>query len=99
MLVSFPHHILMQAACSLANHGFLPRDGRNLTIRNVLQAGLDGFNVQSDLLLLPAKIGLTAGPEIDTFTLADIRLYVFPYLLNLLPQAHRDSPQPRQHRT
>lgn len=42
----------------------------------------DAFNVQEDVLLLPAKVGLTAGPAVDTFTLADIRLYV--YILNHL---------------
>jgi hypothetical protein len=34
----------------------------------------DAFNVQQDVLLLAAKIALTAGPAVDTFTLEDIRL-------------------------
>ena len=28
---------------SLANHGFLPRDGRNITVDAILQAGLGGW--------------------------------------------------------
>jgi hypothetical protein len=31
--------------CSLANHGFLPRNGRNLTISTVLQAALGNVSV------------------------------------------------------
>jgi hypothetical protein len=37
---------------------------------------VDGINVQTDVLLLPAKVALAASAEINTFTLADIRLCV-----------------------
>jgi hypothetical protein len=91
---------------SLANHGFLPRDGRNITVDHILQAGvsksiqllvlflnighthyrclftqllhchLDGYNIQPEVLIFFAKLGLMAGPGSDTFSLENIRLYV-----------------------
>ncbi|KAJ7586835.1 Cloroperoxidase [Mycena floridula] len=60
---------------TLANHGFLPRDGRNLTPDIVLQASQDGFNVAPELLFLAGRQGLTTGTTLDTFTLDDIKLY------------------------
>ncbi|KAJ7579512.1 Chloroperoxidase [Mycena floridula] len=60
---------------TLANHGFLPRDGRGLTVESVLQAGLDGFNIQEDVLFLAAKLGMASSTAFDTFTLDDIKLY------------------------
>ncbi|KAK7049755.1 hypothetical protein VNI00_005786 [Paramarasmius palmivorus] len=59
----------------LANHGFLPRDGRNISIPAVLKAGLDGFNVHRDLLILAAKAGLLASDLDEHFSLADIALH------------------------
>jgi hypothetical protein len=91
---------------SLANHGFLPRDGRGLTVDGVLQAALgksihilvlflniththyrclftqllhchsDGYNVQPEVLTFFAKLGLLSGPDTNTFSLENIRLYV-----------------------
>ncbi|ESK86827.1 hypothetical protein Moror_15099 [Moniliophthora roreri MCA 2997] len=58
---------------ALANHGFLPRNGSNITIPVVLQAGLEGFNVHQDLLLLAAKASLLVSDLVDQFSLADIR--------------------------
>ncbi|KAJ7574121.1 Cloroperoxidase [Mycena floridula] len=60
---------------TLANHGFLPRDGRGLTVGSVVQAGLDGFNIQADVLALAAKAGLLTTSTIETFTLEDIKLH------------------------
>ncbi|KAJ7579764.1 Chloroperoxidase [Mycena floridula] len=60
---------------TLANHGFLPRDGRGLTIETVLKAAIDGFNVQPDAITLAAKVGLLTTAAIDTFTLDDIKLH------------------------
>ncbi|KAJ7574696.1 Cloroperoxidase, partial [Mycena floridula] len=60
---------------TLANHGFIPRDGRNLTIDMVLQAGLDGLNVGNDALFLAGKLGLMTSTERNTFTLDDLKLY------------------------
>ncbi|ESK91443.1 hypothetical protein Moror_2667 [Moniliophthora roreri MCA 2997] len=60
---------------TLANHGFLPRNGKNITIPAVLKAGLEGFNVHRDLLILAAKAALLAS-DLDTeFSLADIALH------------------------
>jgi hypothetical protein len=55
--VQFPHRFLnlylihapVPLPSSLANHGFLPRDGRNLTVSNVLKAG-SGSLFSSSLL-------------------------------------------------
>nr|7ZNM_A Chain A, Artificial Unspecific Peroxygenase [Marasmius rotula]7ZNM_B Chain B, Artificial Unspecific Peroxygenase [Marasmius rotula]7ZNV_A Chain A, artificial unspecific peroxygenase [Marasmius rotula]7ZNW_A Chain A, artificial unspecific peoxygenase [Marasmius rotula]7ZNW_C Chain C, artificial unspecific peoxygenase [Marasmius rotula] len=60
---------------TLANHGFLPRNGRNITIPMIVQAGFDGYNVQPDILILAAKVGLLTSPEPDTFTLDDLKLH------------------------
>ncbi|KAJ7575701.1 Chloroperoxidase [Mycena floridula] len=60
---------------TLANHGFLPRDGKGLTPDSVIKASGDGFNVQPDLLFLAARLGLTTSTALDTFTLDDIKLY------------------------
>ncbi|KAK1216757.1 hypothetical protein PQX77_020607 [Marasmius sp. AFHP31] len=60
---------------TLANHGFLPHDGKNITIKMVLKAGLEGFNVHRDLLLLAAKAGVMASPSDDEFSLSDISLH------------------------
>jgi hypothetical protein len=91
---------------SLANHGFLPRDGRDITVDDILQAGLsksirfsptlssfmhthyrclltqllhchlDGYNIQPEVLLFVAKLGLLTGTGTTTFSLENIRLYV-----------------------
>ncbi|KAJ7577448.1 Cloroperoxidase [Mycena floridula] len=60
---------------TLANHGFLPRDGRGLTLEIVIQAATDGFNIQHDVLIFAAKLGLMTSGELDTFTLDDIKLH------------------------
>ncbi|KAK1223524.1 hypothetical protein PQX77_013601 [Marasmius sp. AFHP31] len=60
---------------TLANHGFLPRNGKNITIPMILKAGLEGFNVESDLLLLAAKAGILASPSVDQLELRDIMLH------------------------
>ncbi|ESK91441.1 hypothetical protein Moror_2665 [Moniliophthora roreri MCA 2997] len=60
---------------TLANHGFLPRDGKNITIPIVLQGAVDGFNVQNDGLAIAAKAALFTSPLNDQFTLNDIKLH------------------------
>ncbi|KAK0475471.1 Chloroperoxidase [Armillaria novae-zelandiae] len=60
---------------TLANHGFLPRDGKNITINVVLKAGKEGFNVDPDLLIFAAKVGLLTTNAPDSFTLDDIKLH------------------------
>jgi hypothetical protein len=41
---------------------------------------LDGYNVQPEVLLLPAKLGLLSGPGSNTFSLENIRLYVLRFV-------------------
>ncbi|KAJ7580473.1 Cloroperoxidase [Mycena floridula] len=60
---------------TLANHGFLPRDGRGLTQDAVIKASGDGFNVAPELLFLAARLGLSTSTDLNTFTLDDIKLY------------------------
>ncbi|THU91786.1 Cloroperoxidase, partial [Dendrothele bispora CBS 962.96] len=45
---------------TLANHGFLPRNGKNITVEMILDAIHQGFNVDptSDVIRLAAKLGL-----------------------------------------
>ncbi|KAF7360782.1 HEME-HALOPEROXIDASE domain-containing protein [Mycena venus] len=43
---------------TLANHGYLPRNGRNISIPMMLEAAIEGFNVGADAILQAAKFGL-----------------------------------------
>ncbi|KAL0566333.1 hypothetical protein V5O48_015684 [Marasmius crinis-equi] len=60
---------------ALANHGFLPHNGKNITIPMVLKAGREGFNVHRDLLIVAAKQGVVASALDDQFALTDIGLH------------------------
>ncbi|KAK0475469.1 Chloroperoxidase [Armillaria novae-zelandiae] len=60
---------------TLANHGFLPRDGRNITIDIVLKAASEGYNFDPSVLILAAKVGLLTTDAPDSFTLDDIKLH------------------------
>ncbi|KAK7051532.1 hypothetical protein VNI00_004507 [Paramarasmius palmivorus] len=65
---------------TLANHGFISRTGRNLTISNVLKGALGtafyGFNVPNIFLRTVTKLAiLTSETEDDQFTLDDIKLH------------------------
>ncbi|KAK0505378.1 Chloroperoxidase [Armillaria luteobubalina] len=60
---------------TLANHGFLPRDGKNITIDVVLKAALEGYNFDPSVLILAAKVGLLTTDAPDSFTLDDIKLH------------------------
>ncbi|KAF9021826.1 Cloroperoxidase [Hymenopellis radicata] len=61
---------------SLANHGYLPRDGKNITIPIMMKAGNDGFNVQAEVILLAARVSLlTSTYAWDAFSLEDVRLH------------------------
>ncbi|KAJ7209448.1 Peroxidase, family 2-domain-containing protein [Mycena haematopus] len=52
---------------TLANHGYLPRNGMNFTVTQVMDAALNGFNVNWDTLLVAAKFGLLSGSDATTF--------------------------------
>ncbi|KAF9262646.1 Cloroperoxidase [Marasmius fiardii PR-910] len=60
---------------TLANHGFLPHNGKNITLPIVLQAALDGFNVHPELLITAAKAALFTSNLVDQFELQDIALH------------------------
>ncbi|KAF9032678.1 Cloroperoxidase [Hymenopellis radicata] len=61
---------------ALANHGYLPRDGKNITIPIMMKAGNDGFNVQAPVILLAARVSvMTSTYAWDAFSLKDVRLH------------------------
>ncbi|KAF7369730.1 putative Cloroperoxidase [Mycena venus] len=60
---------------TLANHGFLPRNGKNITIPMVLGAALDGFNFHPETILLAAKLALLTGDDHTTFNLDRLALH------------------------
>lgn len=48
---------------SLANHGILPRDGRNLTVPLLVQKLNDGLNVSAETATFLANAGLSLSPD------------------------------------
>jgi hypothetical protein len=47
---------------TLANHGFLPREGRNFTLPTVKHALLTGLNISEDISELLYNFALTTNP-------------------------------------
>ncbi|THU90505.1 Cloroperoxidase [Dendrothele bispora CBS 962.96] len=60
---------------TLANHGFLPRDGRNLNMSVIVDAGFDGYHMQPDVLALAVKVAFLTTDDPFSFTLDDIKLH------------------------
>ncbi|KAJ7720028.1 Cloroperoxidase [Mycena metata] len=60
---------------TLANHGYLPRDGRNISIPMMLSAAIDAFNVAPDAILQAAKFGLLSGDAPTTLNLDALSLH------------------------
>ncbi|KAJ7123685.1 Cloroperoxidase [Mycena epipterygia] len=60
---------------TLANHGFLPRNGFNITIPMILDASIAGFNVGPDAILQAAKFGLLSGDDPVTMNLDALKLH------------------------
>ncbi|KAJ7254570.1 Cloroperoxidase [Mycena rebaudengoi] len=52
---------------TLANHGYLPHNGRNISIPMIMDAVLDAFNVHWDTILIAAKFGLFASEDVSSF--------------------------------
>ena len=48
---------------TLANHGFLPHDGRNITKENAVKALGDGLNFDAPLATLMFEQAVIANPE------------------------------------
>ncbi|KAJ7275950.1 Cloroperoxidase, partial [Mycena rebaudengoi] len=60
---------------TLANHGYLPRDGKKISIPMILKAASEGFNMAPELILSAAKLGLLSGPEPTTLNLDALKLH------------------------
>ncbi|KAJ6536889.1 hypothetical protein B0H19DRAFT_1270585 [Mycena capillaripes] len=70
----FASHEMAQILRSahLANHGYLPHDGENFTIDQLMAAALAGFNLNWDPILLAANFGLLTrdnGSSFDNMSL------------------------------
>ncbi|KAJ6560154.1 Cloroperoxidase [Mycena capillaripes] len=52
---------------TLANHGYLPRDGRNFTIATLLDGALQAFNLDWQPILVAAKFGLLTRADRGSF--------------------------------
>ncbi|OLN86587.1 putative sterigmatocystin biosynthesis peroxidase stcC 8 [Colletotrichum chlorophyti] len=62
---------------TLANHGFLPHDGRNLTQENVVKGLQDGLNFNTSLGVLMFQMAIVANPEPNAtfFTLDHLNVH------------------------
>ncbi|KAF5378918.1 hypothetical protein D9757_008723 [Collybiopsis confluens] len=61
---------------TLANHGFLPRNGKNITVQNILDAVNDGFNFRPiDIMVVAAKVALLSTDNVNYVTLEESALY------------------------
>ncbi|KAF7350858.1 hypothetical protein MSAN_01647900 [Mycena sanguinolenta] len=60
---------------TLANHGYLPRSGMNITITDILDAAVAGFNVGPDSIIQAAKFGLLSGDAPTTMNLDALQLH------------------------
>ncbi|CZS89794.1 hypothetical protein WAI453_002840 [Rhynchosporium graminicola] len=66
---------------SLANHGFIPHNGKGLTIPVLIKGLKDGLNVGADFSTAVGNAGLLSVPNnllAQSFTLKDIRKHNFP---------------------
>lgn len=72
---------------TLANHGFLQRDGRNITRENAVNALREGLNFNPTLSNIMFDQAIIANPEPNAtyFTLYVVpMLLAYPFLLNTL---------------
>ncbi|KAJ7210724.1 Chloroperoxidase, partial [Mycena pura] len=60
---------------TLANHGYLPRNGKNISIPMMLDAALEGFNLGPDSIIQAAKFGLLSGNAPTTLDLDALALH------------------------
>ncbi|KAJ7921464.1 Cloroperoxidase [Mycena leptocephala] len=60
---------------TLANHGYLPRHGKNISIPMILKAAMDAFNAAPDGIIQAAKVGLLSGDDPTTMNLDALRLH------------------------
>ncbi|KAJ7312924.1 Chloroperoxidase [Mycena albidolilacea] len=50
----------------LANHGYLPRNGKDISIPMIIDAAKEGFNLAPDTVVLAAKLGLLSNSTATT---------------------------------
>ncbi|KAH8828302.1 Peroxidase, family 2-domain-containing protein [Flagelloscypha sp. PMI_526] len=60
---------------ALANHDYLPHNGKDISIPQMLDAVQDVFNVDPSVVVLFAKLGVIASPNASTFSLGDLALH------------------------
>lgn len=79
---------------TLANHGYLQRDGRNITRENAIKGLGDGLNFNSSLveIMFDAAIGANPEPNATYFTLYEVLFscHSFP-VLDLRPQPNHEE--------
>ncbi|KAJ7108982.1 Cloroperoxidase [Mycena crocata] len=59
---------------ALANHGYLPRNGKSFTPKQLLDAGIAGFNLDPAPIAVAAKFGILTKSDSDTFDRMDLDL-------------------------
>ncbi|KAJ7237416.1 Cloroperoxidase [Mycena rebaudengoi] len=60
---------------TLANHGFLPRSGKKITIPMMLDAADKGFNMAAETILAASKFGMLCGNDVLTLDLDALNLH------------------------
>ncbi|KAF7350772.1 hypothetical protein MSAN_01638400 [Mycena sanguinolenta] len=60
---------------TLANHGYLPRSGMNISVTDILDAAVAGFNIGPDAIIQAAKVGLLSGDAPTTMNLDALKLH------------------------
>ncbi|KAJ7586037.1 Peroxidase, family 2-domain-containing protein [Mycena floridula] len=60
---------------TMANHGYIPRDGRGLTAPIVVDASFEVFNFSPEIILPAMHLAFLSSAEVTAFTLQDITRY------------------------
>ncbi|KAJ6460577.1 Cloroperoxidase [Mycena sanguinolenta] len=60
---------------TLANHGYLPRTGRNITIPMIVDAASNVYNMDAGPILPAAKSGLLSGDEVVSLSLDALKVH------------------------
>ncbi|CAK4030502.1 sterigmatocystin biosynthesis peroxidase stcC [Lecanosticta acicola] len=65
---------------TLANHGFLHRNGKNMTIPHLIEGGAAGLNMGADFMAVIGAVGLLSSPDpaLGAFDLDNLDLHNFP---------------------
>ncbi|KAJ7115620.1 Chloroperoxidase, partial [Mycena crocata] len=56
----------------LANHEYLPRSGKDFTVKQLLNAGLAGFNLDPDPIAVAAKFGIMIKSDSENYSTMDL---------------------------